>query len=196
MVTLINEKNLIERTIAFYFWLQSNRKRFCNSVQMDPFSWLIITKTSPQFKLDAFLQSYSLLRYSDLHQIELQPLLTGDTQMIMQSKTKKIIEIRPLLCLDRTESITASRYVHPFYFGRDAYENALRKAIPDWIRNCLQSNNSVTHVFRYLRASFLFLSTDSIKFASKLLGHSSDEATLNYIPSTLVGELNNYLHRS
>jgi integrase len=196
MVTLINEKQLIERSISFYFWLQSNRNRFCNSVQMDPISWLIITKTNPQFKLDAFLQSYSLLRYSDLHQIKIEELITGNSQMILQNKTKKIVELRPLLCLESGPAKVACRYVHPFYFGRDAYENALKKAIPSWVVNSLEGNHSVTHVFRYLRASFLLLSTDSIKFASKLLGHSTDEATLNYIPTKLVGEFKNYLHRS
>jgi len=163
---------------------------------MDPISWLIITKIQTQFRLDAFLQSYSLLRYSDLHQLQIVELFSGKTQTITQTKTKKQIDIFPLMSLTKEDAIEKTREVFPFYFSRDAYALALSKVIPVWVKNSLEKQHSVTHVFRYLRASFLILNNNSISLASKLLGHSSVEATTNYIPHNLIAEIKKFIERT
>lgn len=193
---IIQEKRIIEQSLFFYYWIHHQRRFLSNSIKFDPVSWLIITKIQTQFRLDAFLQSYSLLRYSDLNQLDLIDLFSGKYQQILQSKTKRPVDIFPLMSLTREEAIERTREVFPFYFSRDSYSLALTKVIPIWVKSALEKQHSVTHVFRYLRASFLILNNNSLDLASKLLGHSSIEATNSYIPHNLTAEIKKFIDRS
>lgn len=75
--------------------------------------------------------------------------------------------------LDRNAKILHTSY--------DSYAQDLMRNIPENVKKVLDENNSISHVFRHLRASWMFKKGQSIDEIKEYFGHISPETTAKYI---------------
>lgn len=194
-ILLFDELAVIENNAKFYHWLTMELSNQKIQTGIDPLSMLIVNNSSRAYKLDLFLMAYSLLRWKDCMNLSLVDLLSGRPQIIEQAKTQRPITIKPLLNMQRERAELISRNVHPFFFSYDKIKYGIRNAAPFWLLNAMKRNNSATHIFRYLRASFLYVSNNDFNLASVLLGHSSTEAVKSYVPEDLISQYQSFIKK-
>lgn len=194
-ITLFQELSIIEHNSQAYSFLLENRRSFTASISFDCLSWSVINTISRPFQLSAFLMSYSLLRYKDVITLDLNLLLSGSTQTIIQSKTENPIIVKPLCSSIPSCLIDKLKFVFPFYHSYHKLAYAIQNASKSLIGNSMISHNSATHLFRYFRTCRSYYETNSFLSAQKFLGHKDVKATRFYVPEKLMQIYSNHLKK-
>jgi integrase len=153
---------------------------------VDPISMSIVEATD-RFNLSTVgALCLTCLRYSDLFKIDWCRYVEGNSISVVQGKTETRFIIKPL-----ASDVTAcfgpnSVPAVPFPASYSSVRYALNNVLPRFVRDILTDSFSVTHVFRHLRASYLFAKSMPKDYISSLLGHRSKDAVEYYIHPDLV----------
>lgn len=191
LTNILSFQNLRENHASFVHKLLNNRHYMNTALTVDKVSWHIIHAVPRDYKLETLIIATSLLRYSDVITLDWFKYFGGQVQTIKQSKTKKEISIPFAYRLpDSILNYYVSK-VYPFFFSYDKLAYAINNATPFPVKQIMKGHNSATHIFRYLRATHLFMLKKDSKFIAQILGHSSDEAQQYYILNELREYFNN-----
>lgn len=187
--------DIIEQRLQLYYSLMKSKQLFRDKYNMDPLSLVIVNNVNRFQKLEAFFLATTLLRYCDVKKINSQALLSGSSQIITQSKTKTEIELPPLFLTQMLPNELKFPSISLFTESYDTLRNSLKQAIPKYIREELNTQRTVTHIFRFLRASFMYLKHKDFYLASKYLGHKDPDSVASYVPPELINIYSHYLSK-
>lgn len=162
---------------------------------IDPLSRVILSAVPRYHKLEVFVLSCTLLRYNDAKKLNLSDWLSGKTQIIQQGKTKEDIEVPPLFLSQDDSKASDFPAVTLFTEGYDKLRYSLLRSIPTDLRAALKSERTVTHIFRFLRSTFYFITDKNYWQASKYLGHKDPESIKSYVPPELLRYYSNHLSK-
>jgi integrase len=183
-------QTLRENNASFVNKLLNSRHYMNKLISMDKISWHIVNTVARDYKLDTLIMATSLLRYSDCLNLNWFEYFGGSDQVIRQSKTKKIINVK--FAYELPDSILSYyvKNIYPFFFSYDKVAYAINQATPYPVLQIMKGHNSATHIFRYLRATNLYMLKKDSKLIAEVLGHSSDEAQRYYILNDLKDYFN------
>lgn len=156
------------------------------SGNLDMLSLSIARAVDPQCRLAAIIQAAYAIRRSELHEIDLQKILDGLPQIIWQSKvsTMRPLPIWPGMIAN--EKINCNMPAALSMVSLAAYERALRVSIPKFILDAIPNEQHVTHVFRHLRATFIFKKTQSTEAVQEYFGHRDPSVSRDYVHTSLL----------
>jgi len=184
---------ITEKALSFFYHIQKLQTELPSRFSPDPISQAIVLSVNRHYRLDAWILATTCLRYSDVIKLDLFEWLTGSTQIIKQAKVKSEITIKPLLNLNRMEGMHLLKDVHQFFWSYNKLRRAIQQSIPRDLKPHLKKQNNATHIFRYLRASYLHSIGKEDKFVARLLGHSDDQSvSCYYIPKAIEIFQNNF----
>lgn len=185
----------IEIRMKVYSLLMRSKQHFRDRFNLDPLSLLIVNNVNRFHKLETLFLALTLLRYKDVLSLNKAEFISGDLQIITQGKTKEPIEIPPLFLSQIT---SPGKTFPPFTLYTEGYDKlryALKCSIPCWLREQINSQKTVTHIFRFLRASYMFIKYKDFYLASKYLGHKDPESIKSYVPPELINLYSQYLSK-
>ena len=188
---ILQFQQLRQNNASFASYLLNHRHYMNESLSMDKLSWFIIDSVQRDFKLDCIIMATSLLRFSDVINLNLHQFFSGIDQNLVQNKTGKNILVPFAYKIPETSINYYVGNVYPFFFSYNKISYAINQVIPYPVKMIMRGHNSLTHIFRYLRATHLFMLKKDSKLIASVLGHSSDEAQQYYI----LNELQEYFNQ-
>jgi len=124
----------------------------------------------------------TMLRYSDLNLHVLQSFLSGVPTYVKQNKTSSLFKIKPLAPESVAYAITIDIPARPLHASYSSVRRGINNVLGRNLRSILLNNESSTHLFRHLRASY---------YAS--IGMDYDSIS-SYLGHVATGTLSFYLH--
>jgi len=138
---------------------------------ISPISLTIIHRSSMYNKLALFLLAKTLLRFSDLQKLNLKTAIEQKQISIRQEKTDKIVSIDFLILSQELRNKLSSIDDLSKHLNYESIRSELRWITPESVRSTLLDNNSSTHIFRHLEASYLHSKGFSRTKIARRLGH-------------------------
>lgn len=184
---------MIEQRLMIVSALNNSQHLFNARYLLDPISHNILRSIPRYHKLEVFMLACTLLRFSDVLKLNLPDFLNGKSQVIRQGKTKEDIEIPSLFLSTINSNSSDFPAVTLFTDSYDKLRYSLLKSIPAELRSLLKTERTVTHIFRFLRSTFYYLTDKDYFKASKYLGHKDPESIKSYVPSELLNYYSSHL---
>lgn len=175
----------VEQSLAWARALTETLRTQKTAGIVDPITYNIVLKINRWHWLEACIQALTRVRYSDLKQIELEPLLAGAVIRIKEQKTGKYRYLSDLYLLERTNRSHLEANAIIAHANYDSYATALKKVIPGEVKSELKNSASSTHVFRHLKASWMYSRGCTVDEIQEYFLHESKKTTLEYIHSNL-----------
>lgn len=186
---------MLEAKLLIANSLNLNRHQYRSRYIVDPLSQSVCDKVPRYHKLEVLILALTLLRYNDVCKLNLPDFLNGNEQIIKQGKTKEQITIPPLFLVSSSLTAIKSSDVTLFTDSYDKLRYTLKQCIPTELRSHLNTERSVTHIFRFLRSTFYYLTDKDYFKASKYLGHKNPESIKNYVPRELLNYYSHHLSK-
>jgi len=157
---------------------------------IDPISLSIINSAYPLCRLAMCLQVIYSLRLSEIHHVDLNCLLFGKSQTIIQPKTKafKFLPSIDLSSFIRQTDIHDNISILPM--SHSSYIERFKNIVPLFVQQILIDEHDRSHVFRHLQASFMKSQNIPLDIISAKLGHSDSQSVRAYLHNDLI----NYFH--
>jgi len=181
----IRKKQYNRNDIHRYLKLQNYFKRMWleSGIQksISPQSNMILSSLPSLSFVPAFLQVWTMCRFNELGQISISDIKNNKKILINSSKSdhSRIVPRFPRYNMQQLRLISSKTLI--LVISYTAYKKAITKArnylhieTPKGILDC-------THIFRHFEASWLHSENISIHDISYMLGHSTDQATKQYI---------------
>lgn len=185
----------IEKRLQIYYGLVKYKSHFSARYNIDPLAWLIVNNIPRQHKLEILLLALTLLRFKDCKSLDHESFLNNNELIILQGKTKRPVQLQPLFLSDNSQRRLSLPIVSVFTDSYDKFNYTLQNAIPTWLKQSLKTERSVTHIFRFLRTSFMYLKHNDFYLSSRYLGHKDPESVRSYVPPELLTLYSNYLSK-
>lgn len=181
------EQRVIERELLAGGWFRQTLRRAVLHGHVDPISQDIVDAVGRYAALQVSVLALTLVRYSELSQVDLALLSMGKSQDIIQPKTTVYRAVglpwlpdpdhpaRDLagVCCERLTYICL-------------YEE-IRRATPPGVRLALIGSKDVCHVFRHLRASWYQAQGYTEREIADTLGQLTLHGTPPYLHPALYG---------
>jgi len=153
---------------------------------IDALSLSIARSVDPQCRLAAIVQCAYAIRRSELNEISMSRVFAGLPQQIWQSKTTSMRSLPPWPGLDPQHKLDFEEPKNISLVSMNAYEHALRLSIPRFVLDAIPNEQHVTHVFRHLRATFIFKKTQSTDAVQQYFGHVDPSVSRDYVHTNLM----------
>jgi len=177
---------VIESSILFGSHLQAVVSHAAEVAFIDSLSHKIVLDCD-RFNLPAVaMLALTCLRYSDLSNLDIRTYLNGGIVYVHQGKTETPFKLPDLPAPTVRHSCNYDIPQVPFCSSYSSVRYAINQVLPRIVRLSLDGSQSVTHVFRHLRASYLYSFGNSLDYISSILGHRSNDSTKHYIHDALV----------
>lgn len=137
-----------------------------------PISIGIVKRASMYNKLALFLLMKTRLRFSDLKSLNLPKGVENEKITIKQNKTDSLVCFNFTIYNPTLKIIFSKITDLNLYLNYESLRSELRWIVPREIQHELLNNNSCTHIFRHLEASFMLQNNFSKLRIAKMLGHS------------------------
>lgn len=151
--------------------------------QISPTSNSILCRLPNLSFVPAFFQVWTLCRYGELDQIRMQDVKSNMPFVIRSSKSKHVRTVPPLPMRQPSILRQLSLQTKINVNGYDAYSDSLIRVKKDIGLELLPGHLDLTHIFRHLEASWMFLHGVPVPDISYKLGHIIDKTTQQYIHS-------------
>lgn len=188
-------QDIIEQRLKLAALINNSRHQFRSRFVLDPISSCIVDAVPRYHKLEVMILALTLLRYSDVLKFNIHDFLSGSSQEILQGKTKESITIPPLFLSHSSHTAVSFPSVSIFTDGYDKLRYSLKCSIPKEIRSQLDTSRSVTHIFRFLRSTYYYITDKDYFKVSKYLGHKDPESVKSYVPPELLNLYSLYLSK-
>jgi hypothetical protein len=192
---IILQRTNLELKLRLYSFLMNNKERFLSRFIPDPLSMLIVTNIPRYHKLEVLLMATTLLRFSDCKKLDKLLFLGNEKQIIMQGKTKNPIEVPSLFLSTTPDKMPSFPALDIFVDSYDKFHYSLVNAIPRWLSAELKTQRIITHIFRFLRASYMYIQHKDFYLSSIYLGHKDPESIRSYVPPELLNLYSTYLSK-
>lgn len=181
------EQRTIEREIRAGAWFRQTLRRAVRSGHVDPISQDIVDVVGRYSLLQVSVLALTLVRYSELAQVDVRLLSMGESQDIIQPKTTvhRAVGIPWLPDPDHSPPDLAGVCCERLSYIC-LYEG-LKRAVPAAVTRALQGGKDVCHVFRHLRASWYHAQGYTDREIADTLGQLTLHATPLYLHPGLYG---------
>jgi len=149
--------------------------------EIDPVSVYIVERAESIALLQLSLMCLYCIRYSELKQLDLKHISKGRDFSITQKKTGHVRRVVQPTEFNQSHFEGLPLDVDVDLVEYHALKRCINIALPDPIREALRECNSSTHVFRHLRASWLYAHGCSPEEIRIFFNHESLSATRSYI---------------
>ncbi|MBA7555485.1 hypothetical protein ES705_48149 [subsurface metagenome] len=179
------ERALIERELRAGVWFRQTLRRHAECGHVDPHSLEIVNAVGRYAALQVSVLALTLVRYSELGQVDLSLLSMGISQDIIQPKTTvyRAVGLPSLPDPDHP-----APELHGVYCERLSYNCLyveLRRAVPPLVRRALEGAKDACHVFRHLRACWYEAQGYNVHEIAAALGQVTLHGTDRYLHSHL-----------
>jgi len=129
----------------------------------------------------AFLQLWTLCRFSELKQIKIKDIKAGGSFVIHSTKSDNVKTAFPLPFISPQELKSIKDKTKIVVVSYDSYKDSIIRVKDSIGFSPVENIKDCTHIFRHLEASFLSHRGASISDISYKLGHSNEKTSLEYI---------------
>lgn len=181
----INAVEEVEQNLAWSRALAHTLDQLTNESVISQVARRIVLKTNRDHRLMATLLCLSTCRFKEVKRIDMSKVLDDRVQVVKQYKTGSDRLISNLYLTPQAHRETLRADVKKKIAGYESLRVQLIDSTPSRVRTILQFQNSRTHIFRHLRASFMLWRGNDLSEITEYFAHKSEQATRDYIHTGL-----------
>lgn len=170
-----------EESLAWARSLNYTLEELVEDNEIDRISYKITHDISSIHWLPAVLLALSSCRYSDLNKINLSDVKAGRLQVLLEGKTGEYRVLENLHLNKRAQREELNENARLMYTNYGSLKEAIQRCTPRDVRKVLRNKYDGTHIFRHLRASFLFFKGAKEEEIQRIFNHKSRKTTQHYI---------------
>lgn len=170
-----------EETLAWARSLNCTLKKLVDEGEIDRVSYQITDTIASIHWLPAILLALSSCRFSDLKKISLGDIKAGRLQLLLEGKTGELRVLENLHLGEREQDVKLNEGARLMYTNYGSLKEAIQRSTPREVRKVLKGKYDGTHIFRHLRASFMFFRGVKEEEIQRVFNHKSRKTTQHYI---------------
>ena len=170
-----------EESLAWARSLNYTLKELVDEGEIDRLTLEITNGVASIHWLPTVLLALSSCRFSDLNKISLSDIKAGRLQLLLESKTGELRVLENLRLNERAQIEELNEDAKLIYTNYSSLKEAIQRSTPRGVRQVLKDKYDGTHIYRHLRASFMFFKGLNIEEIQRVFNHKSRKTTQHYI---------------